>query len=157
MLCFINRVGMNQPSLLSLSEVLHQARQLLATPEQWLMEGYAADDAGRWVAVGSPCATRFTLSGALLRAARGSREHVTAARTLFDHAIRRLGLADRAANSSLSHGDALRILDLAIFASERPSRERYAGATLDDMSVSEDEPFSDSVVTKIRIRPILPQ
>ena len=101
---------------------LRAARALLARPEGWLSRDYAADAEGDWVPVGSPRAVRFSLSGALLRAGRGSKELLSAAREIFrEQAAEQY---PRILGSEGTHADVLNLLDAAIAQVERGGERR---------------------------------
>jgi hypothetical protein len=101
---------------------LRAARALVARPEEWLPRGYASDSEGDWVPVGSPVAVRFSLSGALLRAGKGSKELLSAAREIFRE--RSAESYARILGSEGTHADVLNLLDAAMASVARDGERR---------------------------------
>ena len=98
----------------TLRSVLVEARALIASEQDWIPRGYAANESGEWRPIGNGDAVRFTLLGAIVRAGRGSRQLLTAARALFDEVAPTLAVKLGARDSELTHAESLAILDSAV-------------------------------------------
>ena len=96
----------------TLKSVLIEARALIASEQNWIPQGYAANEDGDWRPIGNEDAVRFTLLGAIVRAGKGSRQILTAARTLFDEVAPAAKLGAR--DNELTHAESLAILDKAV-------------------------------------------
>jgi hypothetical protein len=102
--------------------ILNRARTLLSDPHSWSGRYYAEDESGRWVPVGSSAAVRFNLEGALVHAAgRDVRGALPAIFEIFG-AVSTTALARlKSAPSSLTHEDAITLLDDAMAKLSSPS------------------------------------
>lgn len=102
---------MERPSLL---QVLQHARALIASPDCWIASGYGANAERQWRPIGSPDAVRFTVLGAVIRAAGGSKELLAAARLLFAQVAPEPSARLISTTDPPTHDESLRLLDLAI-------------------------------------------
>jgi hypothetical protein len=95
-----------------LLHTLREARSLICSAERWIPRGFAEDADGRWRPVGSDDAVRFSVLGALVRVGGGSRELAQSARKLLQECAPETYA--RMASATLTHADALTMLDAAV-------------------------------------------